>query len=160
MVNIVDLSRRRGAIVHLLPQVYELLQKSGHGLPNRILWTQGMRKAVVEINRKWIFALEGTYHLRGLMFYHLGADGKSLYLDAFEANNTKIFELLITKFSNDSTVKNQEIFYIGRNIRREAAEEMLESVGLQDDSVYDDDGYQNLGGLAETVKALKLRYLG
>ena len=158
-MNIVDLSNRRGAIVHLLPQVYILLQKNGYELPNKILWTQNMRKAIIDINKKWLFALEGTYHLRGLMFYHLDLTGKSVYLDAFEGNNTQILEALIDKFSNDSIVKTQESFYVSRNIKREASEEILETVGLQDESVFNDEGYQMLGSLTDTLKALRVRYL-
>lgn len=156
-MNIVDLSNRRGAIVHLLPQVYALMKADGHDLPNIILWTHDMNKKIVDINRKWIFALQGTKDVRGAMLYRLDADGRSVYIDAI-LGGSGLFDALIKKFEQDALVKAREAFYVGRNIKREAAEEAFEAVGLADDSVFNAEGYQLLGGLSEAAGALKLRY--
>ena len=158
MLNIVDLSRRRGAIVHLFPQVYRLIKNDGIELPNIILWKKDMNKKVVDVNRRWVFALEGTKIVKGMLFYHLEADGHSIYIDTLIAAGG-IFDGLIKKFEQDDAVKAGEAFYVSRDIKREADEEILKNVGLHDDSVFDDEGYQLLGGLNEAVRALRVRYL-
>jgi len=162
-VEVVDFSRRRGAIVHLLPTVYRLIGESGGHLPNSIIWNQEMRKALVDVRRKWLFVLEGTSNVRAILFYHLGTDNKSVYIDTMAAARTNdsaaALEALLVKFDRDDTVRKCEAFYVSREVRKEAAEEILETVGLQDESVYGDEGYQYLGGLTEAVAALKVRYL-
>ena len=158
-MNILDFSNRRGTIVHLLPQVYALLKKEGVNLPNIIIWKHAMNKAVVEIHRKWVFALEGNKIVKGLLFYHLSSDGKSCYIDSLVATDSKLAEALLKKFEQDDIVKERQAFYISRHVKKEASEEVLETVGLQDESVFNEHGFQPLGGLADTVSALKVRYL-
>lgn len=157
-MNIIDLSNRRGAIVHMLPNVYDLLKKDGHDLPNIIIWTQSMKKAIIDINRKWIFATISSKDVQGMMFYRMGTDGKSLYIDTL-SGSPKTVEALLKKFEQNDLVKARENFFISRYIKREEADEVLETVGLQDDSVYDEEGYYMLGGLNEVISALKIRYL-
>ena len=169
-MNIVDLSNRRGAIVHLLPQVYDLLKEykgelsaSGgkpgdfDGVPNYVLWMHDMNKAVVDINKKWVFALRGTNYVMGLMFYRLGTDGVSLYID-YVMGTPAVIDELIKKFEQNDLVKAREKFYVGRDVKREAAEEVLGTVGLQDDTVFNEEGYQPIGGMKEALAALKFRY--
>ena len=158
-MNILDLSNRRGAIVHMLPQIYKLFKADGIDLPNIILWTQDMRRSVIDINRKWIFALQGTSNVHGLMFYRVGADGKSIYVDHLVSSQSAIIDALLKKFEQSDLVKGAEAFYLGREIKREAKEEAMSSVGLQDDSVFNDEGYQFIGGTKEILAALKLRYM-
>ena len=174
-MNVVDFSRRRGIIVHLLPQVYALIKedregKAGGGhfdspfgsVPNIVLWTHDMRKALVDIRKKWLFALEGQRNVRGMMFYRIDDDGKSLYIDTLIAAKdaqAAVLEALLVKFERDDLVKACEDFYVSRDVKREASEEVLESVGLQDESVYNDEGYQFIGDLAEAGKVLRVRYL-
>ncbi|MCL2399228.1 MAG: hypothetical protein FWC91_05735 [Defluviitaleaceae bacterium] len=163
-MNIVDLSGRRGAIVHLLPDVYELLKKNDSSILNKVLWTHDINKVLVDINYKWVFALEGTNVLLGMMFYQLGSDGESVYINTLAAKNiapgkNAILEALLKKFEQDATIKLRKSFYVSREIKREASVEILETVGLQDESVYDNNGYQLLGDLGDTVNALKIRYL-
>ena len=167
-MNVVDFSNRRGAIVHLLPQVHALINgglPGGSSSPsNYVLWNHNMSKALVDVNRKWLFALEETRKVRstdnvkGIFFYRLGTDGRSVYVDTLIAPKG-IIEPLLTKFERDDAVKVRESFYVSRNIRKEAAEEILETVGLQDENAFDGEGYQLLGGLAEAVNELKMRYL-
>ena len=163
-MNIVDLSNRRGAIVHLLSDVYELLKANNSSIKNKVLWTHDINKALVDISQKWVFALEGTHILLGIMFYQLGNDGESVYINTLTAINGNsgkngILEGLLKKFEQDATIKLRKSFYVSRDIKREVSVEILETVGLQDESVYDNDGYQLLGDLGDTINALKIRYL-
>ena len=157
MVNIVDLSRRRGAIVHLLPQVYELMKKNYAELPHIIFWKKEMDKKIIDINRRWVFALEGTKIVKGLLFYNISRDRKTVYVDSLIAAGIVFNELLI-KFEYDDAVKSAEAFYISRDIKNEANTEMLKNVGLQDESVFNDEGYQLIGGLTDVLQVLKIRY--
>lgn len=149
--------------MHLLPQVYELLKEDKKGsLENIVLWTHSMNKALVDANRKWVFALEGTDKVWGAMFYTLGVDGKSLYIETLTAKKGAppgILEALIKKFEQDESVKVREKFYASRDLKRGQSEEILEGVGLQDESVFSHEGYQPIGNLTDASKALRLRYL-
>ena len=162
-MNIIDLSKRRGAIVRLLPQVYELLKEEKKGnMQNIVLWTHSINKSLVDAKRKWLFALEGNDKVWGVMFYRLGDDGKSVYIDTLAVKKTAppgAPEAIIKKFEQDTEVKVREKFYLGRDIKKEQSEAILEGVGLQDDSVYTHEGYQPLGELTEAGRALRLRYL-
>jgi len=161
-VNVADFSRRRGAIVHLLPQMYALIKEEGGGnVPHYHLWNHDMSRILVDISHKWLFALEEPQALKGMLLYCLGSDGRSVYINHLISarDNPDVLKALLLKFEREDSIKGREVFYISRSVKREAADEVLETVGLQDDSAYDDAGYQNLGGLGETIKALKLRYL-
>ena len=160
-MNVIDYSRRRGAIVHLLPKVYALLKADRAGLGNVILWTQAIKKSLIDPKCKWLFALEGANDVKGILFYRLGDDGRSVYINELIAakGSHGVVESLLLKLERDDELKALGTFYIGRNLKKAASEEMLEAVGLQDESIYDEKGYQPLDGLAEAIKELKLRYL-
>lgn len=161
-MNVVDLSNRRGAIVHLLPQVYEVLKGEQSSILNIVLWTHEMNKSLVDIHKKWVFALNGTKDMLGMMFYRLGVEN-DIYIDLLSAKkgavNSLVIEALIKKFEQDNEVKSRQSFYVGRQVKREASDEILGTVGLQDETVFNDDGYQLLGSYDQAIKALKLRYL-
>lgn len=168
-MNVIDYSRRRGAIVHLWPKVYSILNESSvHAYGGRTasessaayhIWSKEMNKAVVDNKYRWLFAMQGTNEVWGVLFYHV--DGNSIYIDTLAATrqNSKILEALIVKFEREDAIKSAENFYVSRNVKKEEAEEMLETVGLQNDSVFDDRGYQLLGGLIDALRMLRLRYL-
>lgn len=163
-MEIVDLSRRRGAIVHMLSQVYDLMRHEGIELPNMIIWKQEMGRAVIDINRRYVFALEGTKNVHGILFYRVSTDGRSVFLDSLIADgrrsalSAQIIDALLKKFEQDNEVKSCESIYIGRDIKREAADEILETVGLQDDTIFNTEGYQLLGGPGDAFKAIRIRY--
>ncbi|MCL1986554.1 MAG: hypothetical protein FWG64_01080 [Firmicutes bacterium] len=160
MMNIVNLSHRRGAILALLPQIHVMLLKDGQELPNKVFWKQEIGKAIVDINHKWIFALEGVKIVHGFLFYQIGQDKNSLYIDNFIAPSKVlgVAKLLITKFERDDEVRRIQNFYISRNIKKEHREEVLETVGLQDETLYNTKGYQLIGNLTQTLDLLKTRY--
>ncbi|MCL1999525.1 MAG: hypothetical protein FWG65_12240 [Turicibacter sp.] len=159
-VEAVDLSNRRGAIVHLLPQVYSLLQRNGYNPPHMIMWNQEMKKAVVDIDRRWVFVLQNARYIQGMMFYRLCKEDKqAVYIDVLYGNQGAVIELLLTKFHRSDALKSRTNFYISRNLKRESAEELLESVGLQDESVFDAAGYQSVGDLQSAILVLRARYL-
>ena len=161
-MNIIDYSRRRGTIVHFMPQIYALLKENVINLPHMTLWKQAIKADLVDINRKWVFALIGYSNVMGFLFYHLkGTD--SVYIDqlivAKRYKEQGVINALLLKFEHDSALKTRTSFYVSRSIKREVSEEILENVGLANEDVYDSEGYQLLGNLEETMTALKLRYI-
>lgn len=158
-MEIIDYSNRRGAIVHLLPQVYAMLKKDRKDMPNIILWNIEMKQYVLDINIKWVFALAGKKEVLGILFYRVGKDGSSLYIEELQAINATVAEALIKKFEQTDIVKTKTTFYASQDIKRMESEEILETVGLQDESVFNEEGYQPLGSLNDTVKDLRLRYI-
>ena len=159
MINIVDLSSRRGAAVHLFPKVYALLKKEGHDLPHIHFWVKDMNKALVNIKCKWIFAIQGKDDVKGMLFYRVGDDAESLYIETLYGIHNTVVDALLKKFEQDDIVKSRKAFYLSRNVKREVAEEVLGTVGLQDDTVFDGDGYQLVGDAKECGAALRVRYL-
>jgi len=159
-MEVVDLSNRRGAIVHLLPKVHKLYKQTGHQLKDIVLWTHDMNKMILDIQRKWIFVLDRPNgDVLGFLFYRMGEDGKSLHIEALRVGrHIRAFDLLIQRFQQDNAVKARTEFYASREIQRKTNDEILATVGMQDDSIYDDNGYQHLGDLRKAVDALKVRY--
>ena len=155
----VDLSNRRGALVPIREKIYRILCRE-HEMPNFIYWKQENGRHVVDVNRKWLIAFnseQDNKEPRGVLFYRLA--GKEVYIEDFAVSGPSAAGVLITKFEYESEVKLATDFYFSERIRRETNDQILETVGLQDDSVFNEDGYQSIGDLGETVKALKVRYL-
>jgi len=146
-------------MVPIREKIYRILSRE-HDMPNIIYWKQENSRHVVDVNRKWLFAFNSEQDSRepkGLLFYRLA--GEDVYVEDFAVSGPTAAGVLITKFEYEAGVKAATNFYFSQHIRRETNDQILETVGLQDDSVFDENGYQHMGGLEDVVKALKVRYL-
>jgi len=160
-INIVDLSNRRGAIIRLRTQIYELLKETLGGpytsFPNYVTWNQQFSKELVDARRKWLFALDETARfVYGLMFYRLAEDG-ALYLNHMAIRQGA--GDFIKKFEQDDSAKTATKIFFSRHIKKITSEEILEGKGMSNDSVYNSDGYQLIGDITEAVKELQKRYV-
>jgi hypothetical protein len=167
MLAVHDYSSRRGVLVPLLPQIHALLTETAKkdslaGIEppiNIILWKQQMNKQLVDINRKWLVVLNGNI-LAGLFFFRFLPDG-NIYLDELRIawayrNNNAVFTLLHDRFINDPAVKKAADVFGGMNIKKEKEQEILASVGFEQE-------YENkpepLGNPVDAAGILKIRYL-
>jgi hypothetical protein len=167
MLEAIDYSARRGAIVPLMDRIYAVMLENAQrnrisGLPlppNIIIWRQDFRKMLTDVCRRWVFALDGS-DLAGFLFYHSESHSQNIFIDecmiawAYR-NNGLVFPLLLDKFQFDRQVKEAEAIFAGAHIRQEADKEILAYVGFKDGASGE---YQKLGALAEAVEALKIRY--
>jgi len=137
-----------------------MLLKDGQNLPNHVFWKREIGAEITNIDYKWIFALEGVKVVHGFLFYNVGQDKNSIYINNLVAQPkvASTIKLLLTKFERDDEVRRVQNFYLSRNIKRETNDEILETVGLQDDTVYNTKGYQFVGNLSKTIDVLKYRY--
>jgi hypothetical protein len=169
MLEIHDYSNRRGVLVPLLPKIHALLKETAEKETlaafeppeHIILWKQTMHKKLVEIHRRWLMVLDGPA-LAGFMFFHFGRD-KNIYLDEIRTawayrHNKGVFTLLHDRFINDPHIKSKTdiTVYGGVNIRREANQEILASVGFEQTF---ENNLEPLGSPSEAAAILKLRYL-
>lgn len=169
MLEIVDYSSRRGVIVSLLPQIYALFSENAKqdvmaGLEppeNIILWKQSMRKALVDVQKHWLFVLDGE-HIAGLMFYRMGAGAETgcVFIEELQMawrcrQKEAVLALLLDKFLLDRGVNACGEVLSGARIKNDANKELLASVGFGE--IYPG-GYQTLGAPKSAVAALKLRY--
>jgi hypothetical protein len=113
----------------------------------------------VDIHRRWLVVLDGPA-LAGLFFFHFKPDG-NIHLDELRIawpyrNNNAVFNQLLSRFTNDPSVKNAPAVFAGKNIKRESAEEMLASVGFEEHNA---GGNDPLGSPGEAAGALTVRYI-
>ena len=167
MLEVYDYSNRRGVIALMLTKIYAVMAENAEkdrqaSLPppgNRVLWTQRYKKIVVEINRRWLFVMDGN-SIAGFLFYRLEENGSRIYLDEFMLawpyrHNAPVFTMLLDKFMNDRAVRDASEVFAGERIRIEHDKEMLAAVGFKDEYA---DGYESLGAPDKAADALKLRY--
>ena len=157
-MTIADYSARRGAIIHFFPQIYELLRDYCE-LPNKIIWTQQIKRQIVDINRRYILAVDNSKfsNAKVLGFLFFKKHDEKILIDYFCVREKGVASALLEKFLRDDAVKAAKTFCISEAIKKEENDESLERVGLLDNSGFKD-GYMEIGGYAETLKILKTRY--
>jgi hypothetical protein len=166
MLEVIDYSNRRGVVSQLLDKVYALLNENAQkhklsNLPppgNKILWKQNYKKLLVDVSRRWVFAMDGK-NIAGFIFYRYGED-KRIFIEEFIISwqymgNNNVFTMLMDKFMRDNLVKSCSEVMAGQHIRIEHDKELLASVGFKEEYA---DGYQSLGGPAKASGALAIRY--
>ncbi|MDR1664177.1 MAG: hypothetical protein LBR83_04550 [Clostridiales bacterium] len=168
MLEAIDYSSRRGVIVPMMDMIYDLIaeniekdkQAGFPPLENKIIWKQRFRVALMEIERRWVFVMEGKL-TTALLFYRFSG-GDKLFIDELMVawpyrNNKMIFPMLLDKFRFDDAVKKYSAIYAGERVRVEENAEILAAAGFKGEY---ENGYQLLGSLPEAVDALKMRYTG
>jgi len=112
MLAAYDYSSRRGAIVPLLPRVHAILTHHSADkstfitAPGNItIWRQQMNKLVIDVNRRWIIALDDKI-LVGFLFYR--HDGNNIiidYLQLAQGYDIKVVELMLKKLEFDPAAR-------------------------------------------------------
>lgn len=159
-----DYSNRRGALVPVLPKVHALLadisvkdKMAALPMPEHIVtWQQQMRKTVLQINHRFLCAIDASI-LAGIFFYHY--QGTDIYIDECQIawtyrNNPRVLDGLLKKLEFDTGTRNAT-FYASDRIKKESDKEILASVGFKEEIEGD---YENLGNFATMANTLKLRY--
>jgi hypothetical protein len=171
MLEFIDYSSRRGAIVPLLPKVHALLKENAErdkpsGLEppaNIVTWRQQMNPQLLDISRRFVFAMEkkgAGREVVGFVFYRYDTQKKNtLYIEDMQIawehrNDPAILTGLITKLENDPSAKNCELFGSER-LKLMADKEILAGVGFRD---HFPEGWEPLGKMKEAMGSLKLRY--
>ena len=164
MLEFFDYSNRRGVLVGWLPKIHTLLKNNalrdtlaGIQPPEHIVtWTQKMKAGLLDINRRFLVATEGTM-LAGILFYrHENGNVyiEDLHVDWAFRKNPQVVEGLLKKLEFDTNAKDAT-FYASERIKSDADKEILASVGFKESH---EGGWENLGGLSTTIGILKLRY--
>ena len=172
MLEALDYSNRRGIIVPMLEGIYKMISEQASGdkranlppLPNRVIWKQRMRRELVDIKTRWIFALDGAA-IAGFLFFRAAEEsggGLSAYIEelaiAAEYRGEGLaLGALIDKFMNENYIRGGPRVFAGERIRRGDGEELLASVGLGGEYP---GGYEPLGTPNEAAEALRDRYSG
>ena len=153
--TVIDYSGRRGAIVPLLPKIYELYKARGLTQDHYVHWSQAVRKELVDIRTKWVIAQQGT-DLKGLLQYRVDAD--TLYVEVLLLQPGVDVMPVLKKFERDGVVRSCGTFYFSRNLKKTTNNEILDSVGLLSEPEYHENGYRRIGDLNSALTELQLRY--
>ena len=170
MFEYIDYSGRRGRIVPLLVQVHGLLKElskkdklCGLEMPETYTgWRQKMSPMLLDINRRFIFAMEpdakGGRTVVGYLFYRHGDKGR-LYVDDMQVSWAKRGDAMVAagmlaKLDYDAKAR-EALFFGSERLRKMQDKEILAGVGFVEKFP---DGYEPLGEMKEAVAALKLRY--
>ena len=170
MLETFDYSNRRGIIPPMLDKIYGVISEYAANdklaglppLPNLIIWKQRMRKILVDISSRWLFAMDGTA-VAGLLFYRFGKEPENagnVYIDELIVawgykDDESVFGALLDKFVNNDSVKDCPEVFAGERVRRDADKELLASKGFAEKYP---GGYQSLGAPEQAADALRLRY--
>ncbi|MDR0272506.1 MAG: hypothetical protein LBI27_04230, partial [Clostridiales bacterium] len=165
--EIKDYSTRRGVIVPILPKIHKLLKENAEQdklaciepPEHLITWQHKMRRELVDINRRFLIAVDGP-NVAGFFFYRY--DGKKIYIEDFQVawayrNNANVIEGFLKKLEFDKGTTDA-VFYASERVKIEANSEILASKGY-DVKKTDDEGWEELGPLKQTAGALKMRYI-
>jgi hypothetical protein len=174
MVEFIDYSSRRGAIVPLLPKIHALLKensgkdKSGSlAMPeNLVIWRQKINPHLLDISWRFLFAMElknpgqGQREVTGFIFYRYPINQPdTLYIEDMQIawakrNDPTVVLGLITKFESDPKTKNA-VFFGSERLKMLADKEILAGVGFKETFP---DGWEPLGTAKEAMDTLKKRY--
>jgi hypothetical protein len=159
-----DYSNRRGVLVPLLPKVHAMYKENSvrdrlsaiEPPEHLITWQHKQREILVDINRRFLVALDGNT-LVGVLFYRHA--GKDIYIEDLQIawpyrNNPHIIDGFLKRLEYDPLTK-EAVFYASERIKIEADEEVLVAKGLKKKHI---DGWENLGSFSKASLALKLRY--
>ena len=157
MIEVMDQSARRGAIVPLLDSVYKIIAANGTPMTHIITWKQKMSKNLVDINWRFIVAIEAG-RLVGFLFYRY--QGPNIYIEELHTapdkkTDASIIQGLLAKLELDNGTKGAA-FYINGRMQLAKREEMLAAVGLVPEL---ENGWQCIGNLEEVKNEIKGRYL-
>ena len=168
MPEFIDYSSRRGAIVPLLPSVHallkELAKKDKHYLHDApedlVLWRHKMEPLLLDISRRFLFALEmaGTRRtLLGFLFYRY--EGNDIYIEDKQLawrsrSDMAVSHGLINKLERDPRAKDA-VFYANDRLRKPVDKEILAAAGFKETIP---GGWEKMGGINEVTAALKQRY--
>jgi len=164
MLEFIDYSSRRGALVGLQQSIYNMQKDnalrdklSGIQPPEHIVtWSQKMKVNLLDINRHFLVAMDGKV-LAGILFYRY--QGANLYIEDLSVpwayrKNPKVIDGLLKKLEYDANARDAT-FFASERIKSEADKEILASVGFKETH---EDGWENLGNMSVAVGKLKLRY--
>ena len=169
MLEFIDYSTRRGAMVALLPKIHALLTElavrdkiAGLTPPEHLVtWQHKARKELLEVHRRFLVAMDGNL-LAGLFFYRYDENKENegnIYIEDVQIawvfqKNSLVLEGLLKKLEYDADARNANFFASGR-IRIETNKEILASVGFKE---VKEGEWENLGNFKEMANALKTRY--
>ncbi|MCL1843868.1 MAG: hypothetical protein FWF79_08645 [Defluviitaleaceae bacterium] len=164
MLEIIDYSSRRGAIVPFLTKMHAVIKENslrdklaGMKPPEHVItWSQKMRKVLLDINRRFYIALDGQM-LAGVFFYRV--DGGKAFIEDVQVawayrNNAHVIDGFLRKLEYDVSLKDST-FYASERVKADADAEMLASKGFKKKYV---DGWEELGTLSQASQAIKIRY--
>jgi len=188
MITAFDYSFRRGVLVPLLKQIYTIISQNVAGTENIITWQQKMRKNLIDINWRFIIAVDGA-NLLGFIFYRYANSHKE-QLD-FALCENAIRTLQADCRAKFDTTQNQIAIYIeemqiakgcmaNQLVLDSLVKKLEQDQGTKDATLFANDrmkkklnkeilasvgfkdviegGWENLGGLTSTINALKIRY--
>jgi len=167
MLEFYDYSTRRGVIVPLLPKIHALLtehamqDKSGLAEmpPHLITWQHGIRKDLLDIHRRFLFAMHGT-DLAGFFFYRYDtSQSDCIYIEDLQIawkyrQNMQVLDGLLKKLELDPGAKDA-ILYASSRVKIEQDKEILASVGFKPAHSGE---WENIGTLAQAAGVLRIRY--
>ena len=162
MLEIMDYSSRRGVIVPILAKIHAILKenaekdKTQEPPPHIITWQQDKRKELLDINRRYLVALDGNV-LSGFFFYRY--DGGKIYIEDIQVawshrNNPHVIDGFLKKLEFDPGTKDAA-FYASERVKRDADKEMLASKGFKEEH---EGGFEKLGTFSQASAAIKIRY--
>ncbi|MCL2355979.1 MAG: hypothetical protein FWC70_02310 [Defluviitaleaceae bacterium] len=162
MLEVNDYSNRRGIVVPMLPKIHamlaEIAARDKHSEPPEhvIIWSQKMRKILMDINRRFIIALDGKF-LAGIFFYR--HDGGNIYIEDLQVawvfrNNPGVIDGFLQRLEYDSAAKDAT-FFASERVKSDADQEILAAKGFKREL---EDGWENFGTLAQASAAIKVRY--
>jgi len=164
MLEVNDYSSRRGAVVPLLPKIHEMLKVnaerdklSGLEPPEHIItWKQKMNKAITDINRRLLVALDGGI-LAGIFFYR--HDGGNIFVEDIHVawayrKNAGVIDGFLKRLEYDGGTKTAT-FFLGERIKIDAEKEILASKGFKEAH---EDGWEKIGTLSQVSAEIKSRY--
>ena len=137
MLEFLDCSSRRGVLVPLIPKLHAMLTEnatkdktSGMAPPEHLItWRQKINAQLVDINRRFIYAMDNG-SLAGIFFYRY--QGTDIYIEDVQIawthrTNPQILEGMIKKLEYDGGARGATYFASDR-IKIEANEEILAAV--------------------------------
>jgi len=174
MLEFFDYSNRRGVMVQFLPGVHALLLNNSQKdklacLPppeHIITWQQRLRNELLDINRRFLIAVNKTEPRRpgeknanvaGVFFYRYS--GNDIYIEELQIawdlrNDPQVLEGLMKKLEFDIGTK-EVTFFAGERIKVESDKEQLAAKLLTKTNA---ENWENLGNLKAAINALKFRY--
>jgi len=164
MLEFIDYSNRRGALVGLQPSIYNMQKENAlrdklsviHPPEHIVTWSQKMKANLLDIHRRFLVAMDGKV-LAGILFYRY--QGTHLYIEDLQIawayrKNWAVVEGLLKKLEYDTNAKDAT-FFASERIKSDADKEILASVGFKETH---EGGWENLGGMSAAIGQLKLRY--
>lgn len=164
MLEINDYSSRRGILVPLLSKIYTMFKENAErdklaDIPppeHLITWQHKIRKKLLDINRRFLVAMDGGM-LAGVFFYRY--EGADIYIEDVQTawafrNNPYVINGFLKKLEYDHGTK-EATFFVSDRIKVDSDKELLARKGFKDKY---EGGWEKLGTFSQAVAAIKLRY--